>query len=322
MTIRYVLLKNSSLQLQDWNGAGTHPDVYAKEGANSTNARDLISGNLCHLDPKNLDKSTIDLLCIFGSHGDIDKKGNILQWNGFDVNTSAFIKWFKDNRIKINVLVMDFCFSFLTAPQFIDILTPKGFILGSPVTHNTRISDNIVSLLSDHNESRSGSDLVRAELNNRFTTIEEFKRDGFPTACTYALYSQEAKRYVVLDQGSIGLGMDPGDASDNPIAFRKMQSWGNSISAKISTHANLQGDFDNLFKGVQQKIGRENWTKDSHGSCELCNAKVGFMTRHHCRLCGKLICNNCSRFAYLKTKVRAEKVVNARVCKDCHEKIA
>ena len=59
------------------------------------------------------------------------------------------------------------------------------------------------------------------------------------------------------------------------------------------------------------------WHKDDdHPSCELCNKKFTFFNRrHHCRNCGKIICDDCSMFHY--TSKTQSKYHPHRVCKLC-----
>lgn len=71
---------------------------------------------------------------------------------------------------------------------------------------------------------------------------------------------------------------------------------------------------------IQSKKGRGSWTEDSHGVCEVCGGKVRKFTRHHCRVCGKLICGSTKckkKLNVLSSKRKIKKEVSATVCVNC-----
>jgi hypothetical protein len=69
---------------------------------------------------------------------------------------------------------------------------------------------------------------------------------------------------------------------------------------------------------MQSKIGRTRWTPDSHGQCEICNQAVSWLNRHHCRVCGKLICNTCKRtMDVFSSKRQVQQKVSSTVCINC-----
>lgn len=56
------------------------------------------------------------------------------------------------------------------------------------------------------------------------------------------------------------------------------------------------------------------WRSDS-SNCQLCNAAFGFLTRrHHCRNCGKCVCESCS-----KEKCRVPRIDERALMKVCNE---
>jgi hypothetical protein len=74
--------------------------------------------------------------------------------------------------------------------------------------------------------------------------------------------------------------------------------------------------------GTPSKVGRSAWTPDSHGECEVCAEKVRKFYRHHCRVCGKLICgkNSCrKKMKVMSSKRKHEKKVSASVCVNCFD---
>ncbi|WP_437308025.1 FYVE zinc finger domain-containing protein [Sorangium sp. So ce388] len=72
--------------------------------------------------------------------------------------------------------------------------------------------------------------------------------------------------------------------------------------------------------GIPSKIGRDKWTSDDYGKCEICNRNVGWGSRHHCRVCGKLICGQRSclkNMKVLSSRRENETLVSAKVCSNC-----
>ena len=61
--------------------------------------------------------------------------------------------------------------------------------------------------------------------------------------------------------------------------------------------------------------GRDRWTPDAHGKCEICQQNVGWGTRHHCRVCGKLICGKSS--CMKKMNVKSTNFSIEKVCINC-----
>ncbi|KAJ6231250.1 pleckstrin homology domain-containing family f member 2-related [Anaeramoeba flamelloides] len=64
------------------------------------------------------------------------------------------------------------------------------------------------------------------------------------------------------------------------------------------------------------------WQRDSDTkNCMICNNKFNVRRRrHHCRNCGKVICNTCSKFKLLLVHINSTKTV--RCCKICHSELA
>jgi len=57
------------------------------------------------------------------------------------------------------------------------------------------------------------------------------------------------------------------------------------------------------------------WYDNKHPACLLCHHKFGLLTRrHHCRLCGGLVCSACSNH---KVTIEKFNYKNARVCNTC-----
>lgn len=59
------------------------------------------------------------------------------------------------------------------------------------------------------------------------------------------------------------------------------------------------------------------WQPDS-ANCRRCNARIGAGTRHHCRICGYLFCNDCSIHKVpIRVPLASAPVARARVCDPC-----
>ena len=68
------------------------------------------------------------------------------------------------------------------------------------------------------------------------------------------------------------------------------------------------------------KIGKHLWTEDEEDQCEECGA--GFtlcFRRHHCRFCGRLLCDNCSSQRIYKQRSCDQCVVMKDELTDAHE---
>lgn len=69
--------------------------------------------------------------------------------------------------------------------------------------------------------------------------------------------------------------------------------------------------------------GRSNdhWVKDSHvASCMECKVRFTFSERrHHCRKCGRVVCNTCSSFESAIPNLSIHRPV--RVCKQCYAEL-
>ena len=69
------------------------------------------------------------------------------------------------------------------------------------------------------------------------------------------------------------------------------------------------------------RIKAEHWVKDELAeTCKLCRLKFTLTERkHHCRLCGQIFCQSCSRFETEIATSNATKPV--RVCNTCFNQI-
>ena len=61
----------------------------------------------------------------------------------------------------------------------------------------------------------------------------------------------------------------------------------------------------------KRPIGRKSWSVDNqHKSCQKCNEFFSlFVRRHHCRYCGRVLCDKCSKYL----------LNNRRSCLDCFQ---
>jgi class 3 adenylate cyclase len=83
--------------------------------------------------------------------------------------------------------------------------------------------------------------------------------------------------------------------------------------APIHMIANLSNDkvVEMMSNKEDLKIGKHLWTEDkaTQNMCEECGAKFTmFFRRHHCRFCGRLLCDNCTK----------HRVYKQRACDQCH----
>jgi len=62
---------------------------------------------------------------------------------------------------------------------------------------------------------------------------------------------------------------------------------------------------------------RPHWKEDVN-YCSKCKLEIGFLTRHHCRNCGNVFCDECSAYSHI-VQLYYDDQVPRRVCKSCYE---
>jgi hypothetical protein len=84
------------------------------------------------------------------------------------------------------------------------------------------------------------------------------------------------------------------------------------VNGKETVLRRTFGKYDNGFQGV-------GWVEDSDVSqCMICHAEFDriFLSKHHCRACGNIICHKCSPRKALVCGIEEYGV--QRVCTQCH----
>ncbi|GMF35446.1 unnamed protein product [Phytophthora fragariaefolia] len=146
---------------------------------------------------------------------------------------------------------------------------------------------------------------------------------GKPDA--YSLTVFEPSSYVVQQAPE-----DPNTVNVTlTFAMRKARG-GESISAGVRlTSLRLAGDLSGMQKAVQQAMfapaalaQRQEWVNDAQRTnCSLCVQTFSMLKRrHHCRVCGEVVCSACTVFKMVKGD--QEVAAKVRVCKACLAKSA
>jgi hypothetical protein len=141
---------------------------------------------------------------------------------------------------------------------------------------------------------------------------------GKPDA--YSLTVFEPSSYVVQQTPE-----DPNMATVTlTFAMRKARG-GESVSAGVRlTSLRLAGDLSGMQKAVQQALfapaalaQRQEWVNDAQRTnCSLCVQSFGMLKRrHHCRVCGEVVCSACTVFKMVKGD--QDTAAKVRVCKAC-----
>lgn len=96
------------------------------------------------------------------------------------------------------------------------------------------------------------------------------------------------------------------------------QEWLQAFEKTLENFKKSQSSF--VKGGVIEETKKEflapEWQFDMESdSCTVCDAKFTFfLRRHHCRLCGKLACGNCSQY---RRTIASMSDTPVRVCKEC-----
>ena len=80
--------------------------------------------------------------------------------------------------------------------------------------------------------------------------------------------------------------------------------------------------FTNARKQDARRMGNKygvDWQPDTGGNeCGICRSRFGLLhRRHHCRKCGLLVCDNCSKWRQTFMAPGGEVKHNKRVCDHC-----
>ena len=115
------------------------------------------------------------------------------------------------------------------------------------------------------------------------------------------------------DHGGINYGFDFDHINENNediFGINNLSQGGSRSPESISDEE--EKEEAELFSAEPTK-----WTPDdATNMCELCHSVfTWYRWRHHCRMCGKLVCNNCSKY---KDYVVGYSDNRVRVCKECY----
>lgn len=138
----------------------------------------------------------------------------------------------------------------------------------------------------------------------------------------------DAYSLTVFEPSSYVVQQTPDDPSLCTVtltfAMRKARG-GESVSAGVRlTSLRLAGDLTGMQKAVQQVLfapaalaQRQEWVHDAQRTnCSLCVQSFGMLKRrHHCRVCGEVVCSACTVFKMVKGE--QDVAVKTRVCKAC-----
>ena len=146
-----------------------------------------------------------------------------------------------------------------------------------------------------------------------------------PKDVTKDMYQQTSKeKTATIKQKGMGVKENVIKRNRKSMVAKNQNAGGFSAFAhmdpeKLITHLlNNNETFETKDKQEQAnrallglRINKDDWNADGdHKNCEQCDLPFTFtFRRHHCRFCGRLLCNNC-------TKKRLE---NQRICDQCQE---
>jgi hypothetical protein len=246
------------------------------------------------------DKEKFDILYMYGSHGDV-QGGRPVQLNGLnEVNANGLIQYWKSKKISVREMVLDCCFSMAWLPQIIDLVEPDGVVIGSIPSLNATMSPFVVKKIENDQtveiirESFFEKELQAAGMELKASTYGVYFKDtGTMHRC-----SDKTTREVVKNT------MREQDWVDGNAAYLNLKSKKTLI--RKETIYNTHRDFQ-----------RSYWAPDAIGHCQVCQSVVSWGKRHHCRLCGKLICNACST---ARVKAPGGSMKTRTACTACKKK--
>jgi len=171
-------------------------------------------------------------------------------------------------------------------------------------------------------------------LYSEYCAVVDSNNYGHSGVCMFESYDGVGARYGIRakpDSYKLALfepsafiaqpSAEPGKSVITLTLTSKKAGGSNSVSSALSTlvsrfaqnYGNLDGA-SRLCSVTPQLIDREKWVGDSHRpNCSLCLEAFSMIRRrHHCRICGSLVCANCTQCKFVGTDM-----TKIRVCKEC-----
>lgn len=116
---------------------------------------------------------------------------------------------------------------------------------------------------------------------------------------------------------ALTVGMDEHNTSGSPIDNPEQQGTSENEGNSQETAVDLS---ENALADSIKILGKEPpfWIPDSDApSCMLCDVKFTVLKRrHHCRACGKVLCNKCCNMKY---RLEYQGNIDSRVCVACYQ---
>ncbi|KAI9915880.1 hypothetical protein PsorP6_007772 [Peronosclerospora sorghi] len=158
--------------------------------------------------------------------------------------------------------------------------------------------------------------------------VVKFESYDGAAACYGIRGKADAYSLTVFEPSSYVVQQTPDDPNSVNVtltfAMRKARG-GESVSAGVRlTSLRLAGGLSGMQKAVHQSrfapsalAQRQEWVNDAQRTnCSLCVQSFGMLKRrHHCRVCGEVVCSSCTVFKLVKAE--QEVAAKVRVCKAC-----
>ncbi|DAZ98000.1 TPA: hypothetical protein N0F65_005158 [Lagenidium giganteum] len=231
---------------------------------------------------------------------------------------------------------------------FQKFLHPKNFLDGEVLHADQRQNADMDSIALKWMAFSSLKALGRGKefLVREYCTIRRnHPQFGTVGVCKFESYDGVGAKYnirtrpdtyslTVFEPSSIVVQQMPGDEANVQLtmtfAIRKARGENStSVSSGVRLLAlRMAKDMTHLHRAVQHTLfqpsalaDKKEWVSDGDRSnCSLCMLSFGMLKRrHHCRVCGEVVCASCTVFKVVKGKSDVSKI---RVCKACLNKPA
>lgn len=221
-------------------------------------------------------------------------------------------------------------------------LHPKNFIDGEVLHADMKHNYDLESMALKWSAFSSGKRLGRGKeflVREYCSLLRSHSSYGTVGVCRFESYDGVGAKYnirarpdtyslTVFEPSSIVVQQTPEEGTAQvtlTISVRKARGE-SSVSPGVKLLAlRLAKDMAHLQRAVQHALfqpstlaGKKEWVSDGDRSnCSLCVQSFGMLKRrHHCRVCGEVVCASCTLFKVVKGKADGK----VRVCKACLSK--